>query len=255
MRPFLFIFLILTSTLQLTAQDNMSEPTGKVVDLSGHSQAGPAPYEKAANAIKDELTARYRNANGVTSLPDVFNELGALSGFGCQMAIREGFIKPGIVTEDKAFVVVRTKDGGKYFFGDFLNAPLLAEGQISVWSLVAGAAQKSGAKELPSVQEIVAYNAKTLGTKDFGVPRIPEQYRSQQLPIDVLKKDWPAMEKLLKDYQVDPKFFGWTFALAAQYLIQNNKDTFDPKMAASIVMEAALPMSKIDPAIIGVEPN
>jgi hypothetical protein len=225
-----------------------------VGDIGGHSTNGPASFEKAASAITDILVARYSDGNGATNFADVFNALGALAGFGCQMAVREAFIKPGIVTLDKAFVVVTTKDGGKYFFGDWLNTPLLSEenGQVSVWSLVGAASQAAGAKALPDVLEIVEYNAKTLGTKDFGIPRVPEQYRSRELPIDILKKDWPAMQKLLVDYQVDPRVWGWTFAQAAQNLILKNKDDFDPGAAAKIVMEAALPMSKIDPATLPV---
>jgi len=220
--------------------------------IGGHGTNGPASFEKAAGAINDIYLARYTNANGDPDFPNVFNALGALAGFGCQMAIREAFIKPGIVPADHAFVVVTTKDGGKYFFGDFLNDPLLNEkkGSISVWSLVGAAAQSAGAKEVPDPLEIVAYNAKTVGTKDFGIPRVPEQYRSRELPIDILRSDWPPMQKLLEDYQVDPRVWGWTFALAAQNLILTNKDTFDPAAAAKIVMEAALPMSKIDPATL-----
>jgi len=249
----MLILLLSTHSLLMTAQNNSADH--KIAGSSAGSplKKEPAPFEKAADAIGNLISVRYRNNHDGINSAAAFNALGALAGFGCQMAIREGFIKPGTMSEDKAFVIFRTTDGQRYFFGDFLNGCLFQEeGKISVWSLVAGAAQKAGAKQLPDVEEIVAYNAKTLGTRDFGVPRVPEQYRSSEMPIDVLKKDWPTMQKLLTDYQVRPIFWGWTVALAAQHLIEKNKEVFDPGMAAKITMEAALPMSKVDPATIGV---
>jgi hypothetical protein len=101
------------------------------------------------------------------------------------MAIREGFVKPGLLPESKAFTVVGLKDGRKYFFGDVINACLFEgpQGRITVWALVDGAAQRSGAKTLPNMADIAGYDTKVLGSKDFGVPRVPEQYRSPELPM------------------------------------------------------------------------
>lgn len=216
----------------------------------------PAPFEKAAQAIKSDFLSHYRNAQGLVCFPDVFMALGSLAGFGCQMSIREGFIKTGAISEDKAFVVVKMKDGETYFFGDFLNIPLLGgeKNQISVWGLVAGAAQQAGAKDLPDVREMVAYNARVLGTEAFGVPRVPQEYRSKVLPRDVLRKSWFAMQKLLTEYEVDPRFWGWTFALAGRYAILESKDSFAPEMAVKIMMESALPMSKVNPATLAPAP-
>lgn len=214
-----------------------------------------APHEKAALAINDYFVKRYRSQSGTIDFASVLNALGALAGFGCQMAVREGFIKTGRITEEEAFVVVETKSGEKYFWGDFLNSPLLAtdRDQISVWSLVAGAAQSAGAKMLPEVETIIKHNAETVGSEAFGIPRVPTKFAAQELPILVLKKYWPMMQKLLNDNKVDAKFWGWTFALASQYIIYGNRAALDPSMAAKIVMEAALPMSKIDPASLVIK--
>jgi hypothetical protein len=211
----------------------------------------PAPFEVAAHAIRDDLLARYRTASGAPDLAGVFNVLGALAGFGCQMAVREGLVKTGLVPQDKAFAVVETKDGGKYFFGAVLDSCLIGggQGQISMWTLVAGAAQSAGAKELPNIKEIAGRDARTLGSAEFGVPQVPERYRTN-LPLAVLKKEWPQAQAVLLADKVDPKFWGWTFALAAQHLILAHKDDFDPAAAATIVVEAAMPMSKMDPAVI-----
>jgi hypothetical protein len=220
------------------------------------AQQRPSPEVQAAVSIAEIFVDRYRDDDGATNFADVFNALGALAGFGCQMAIREGFIKSGAITEQKAFIIVQTKDGGRYYFGDFLNAPLLGNGSaISVWSLIAEGAQRAGATALPDIREIADNDAKTVGTRDFGIPRVPERYRSAELPIDIVKKNWPAMQARLQREEIDPRFWGWTFALAAQHLMVDNRDRVDPAMAAKIVMEAAIPMSKIDPATIGIGRN
>ena len=62
------------------------------------------------------------------------------------------------------------------------------------------------------------------------------------------------MQELLVRYGVKPLFWGWTFAQAAQYLILRNKDAFDPAVAATIAMEAAISMSKIDPRDVSESP-
>lgn len=239
MKKFLLVLMLLASALPAWAQGT----------------AAPAPavpgYEAAANAIVDNMTLLYGDSRG-PNLENVFNVLGALAGYGCQMAVREGIVKPGLLPEEKAFIVYTAPNGERYFFGNFINASLLGNEKIktSVWSLIAEAAQQAGAKELPDIQELAAHTLKTVGTKDFGVPRVPPKYHSGLLPVDALKKNWLPMQKILVANQVDPKLWGWTFALAARKLILKNKDSFDPAMAAKILMEAAMPMSKIDPATI-----
>ena len=63
----------------------------------------------------------------------------------------------------------------------------------------------------------------------------------------------PAVSEALGRHEHKPLFWGWTFALAAQYLLRN-KDAFDPAVAATIAMEAAISMSKIDPRDVSEGP-
>jgi len=200
--------------------------------------------------------SRYRQEDKTLSLVSVFNALGALAGFGCQSAVREGFIKPGLIPEDKAFITIRTKDGGCYFFGDLLNILLLGNAQncFSVWSLVAGAAQHVGTTDFFDIQEIATHNAKNVGTEEFGIPKEIEKYEITEKPLDILKRDWPTMQELLHTYAVNPKNWGESFALAAQYLILKNEGDIVPVPAVRIIMEAAMPMPKIDPDLLVVTP-
>jgi hypothetical protein len=165
------------------------------------------------------------------------------------MAIREAFIKTGKVPESRAFVVVGAQDGKKYYFGDFLNQPLLNTNQISVWTLVAGGAIKAGAtaNSLPDMTEILKYNARTVGSQEFGIPQLPKDHFPKELPGLALCSTWHDVEAIQKKYQIDPRFWGWIPAEAAQNVIIHYKNRIEPSLAAKIVMEAALPMSKVDP--------
>ena len=175
--------------------------------------------------------------------------LGAMAGFGCQIAIREGLIKTGKLPLEKAFVVAKTNDGGTYYFGDQLNQPLL-EAPMSVWAQVAGAVQHVG-KPVPDIHDIVRFVSSTVGGPEFGTLRVPEDHQPRETPLQSLQKQWAPAYKLVKSQTGDPLFTGWYFALAAQKLIVEGKDVIDATMAGQIVMESAVAMAKIDPAVIG----
>lgn len=216
---------------------------------------GPPLNQNAANAatvIDKVFQLKYLGTDGVIDYPAVYNTLGALAGFACQMTIREGFVAKGIISEDKAFVVLKLKDGRRYFYGDNLNAFLFGDNgfKYSVWSLVAGAAQRNGAKQFPDLREIAEYNAQVLGSEKFGVPRIPGQYRSKELPVEAVAKYWPDLLNIFKQEKVDPVIWSATIAFAIQTMMLQNSSKLDPEITLKIVMEAAVPMSKIDPETV-----
>lgn len=210
------------------------------------------PYDVAATAIRDLVMKRYAGEKYSHRIEDLLTALGADAGYGCQMGIREGFIKLGIVQEKRAFVILGAKDGRKYYFGELLNGCLMNRSKakqgasITVWSLIAGAAQHAGADRYPDVEEIQRFTAQSAGLSSFGIPRLPKEHAPDELPIDALRATWPHIQKLLIAHAVDPRFWGWVCATAAQRVILQNKKSLDPSMAAKIFMESALPMSRID---------
>src|SRR3954462_13924277 len=92
--------------------------------IKGKATGSPAPHERAAAAIIEMLVATYRKSDGTIDYASIYSALGSFSGFGVQMANRETLVNPGKVAEDKAFVVVKTKYGKTYCFGDLLNGGL-----------------------------------------------------------------------------------------------------------------------------------
>lgn len=184
----------------------------------------------------------------------ILTAVGALAGFAAQHGIWEAVVKPGKMAIQQAFVVVETRSGEAYFFGDFLNNILATEKPqyLSVWRIISGAAKAMGAAELPDLVPIFKHSAETVGTAQFGIPNLPDGHTPAMLPRDALIRFWPQCLKLLK-VGADPMTCAIDVATAAEQLMLSMKGQIDPTLAARIVMEAAIPMSKIDPLTVPKE--
>jgi hypothetical protein len=176
--------------------------------------------------------------------------VGALGGFAAQQAIWEGMVKPGLLTKEKAFTVARTTSGEEFYFGDAINMALASTSPkvASFWSLVAGGAQSAGARQLPDIAEIFKNSAETVGTEAFGIPRLPPQYMPKPTPRRALNECWPHVHAMLK--ATPPGTWAMQLGVVAQRMIVEMKDVVPPEMAAKILMEAAVPMSKVDPKTV-----
>lgn len=207
--------------------------------------------QKVASELVEMVFAELADAKGV-QVETALATLGALAGFSAQMALREAVIKTGKMPEDKAFTIVKTKDGKTYYFGELLNEGLFANkpGALSFYSLVGGAAQQSGAKELPNVQDIAAHVARTVGSDSFGIPRLPPGHMPKKPTIELLDKFWNPVRNFLVVNVQAPLHWPLVIGLAAQKVIVMAKGAIDPAIAARIVMETAIPMAKVDPATV-----
>jgi hypothetical protein len=212
------------------------EERRKEAPLIGAVLGGKEVCQRLIEAMKD--------AKGV-HVESLLSALGSLAGFSCQMSIRAENPAAG----DSVFVVVGGADGRNYFFGDRLNQPL-AESQYSVWGLTAGKAQGLGCVELPDFNEIFGYVASTVGGDRFGMPRIPEGHRPSDLPLNYLKAIWPGIMPVASRFCARPSEWPILFGIAIQEVMMMGKGVVDPKLATIIVMECAVPMSKIDPELV-----
>jgi hypothetical protein len=192
----------------------------------------------------------YRDPHGI-SAETILSAVGALAGFAAQEAIWEGMVRTGKMSAAQALVSVKTKTGETYYFGDFLNMVLAStkEGQLSIWRLVGSAAAKAGAKSLPKLEPAFARCAQTVGTAEFGKPQLPANLLLKELPRESLQH-WPAIKAILLAEKVQPLFWPFEIAAAAQKLIVQAKDAIPADIGAWIVMQSAIAMSKIDPKTI-----
>lgn len=218
-------------------------------NFPGHS---PTPDEIARTLAKLKLAGSEVYQRTVKSLQDprgvhiesVLSCLGAFAGYACQFGIRKLAARPGSNTSGNGMRIVQGKDGMNYYFGDALNAPLL-ESPFAIWSLVAGCVQNLG-KPLPDVNDIFKHVAGTVGGPQFGIPRIPEEHRPGDLPLNYLKAGWQRILPVAWEFCEQAMHLPIVFGFAIQDAIGAGKDVLDPTLAATIAMESAVPMSKVD---------
>ena len=207
----------------------------RVNPLAGAQVGAKAVFQRLLEGMADE--------KGVHT-ESLMCALGALAGYACQASLRAQALAANMA-ETAAFNVVGTADGKQYFFGDPLNN-LLANSQFSVWALAGGAAQHNGAKDLPDLSEIFQYTSSVVGGPEFGIPRVPEQHRAVDLPLNFLKIIWPELFGTVKQFCPDPAGWPILYGFAIQEAMDAGKAVLDPAMALKIVMESAVPMSKVD---------
>lgn len=184
-----------------------------------------------------------KNEKGV-HVESLLCALGALAGYACQAGLRILAIS-NKQSGDAPFIVMTTDDGKRYFYGNPLNG-LLAESQYSVWNIAGGAAQEAGCKNMPDIQGIFKHVTGTVGNANFGLPRFPEGHNAGDTPINYLKTFWPISFPIIRKYCSGPQEWHILFSLAIQQGIHAAKEILSPDIAFLIVMESAVPMSKVD---------
>jgi hypothetical protein len=196
-----------------------------------------------AKEVFQRLLDGMKDSKGV-HVESLLTALGALAGYACQANLRAQALAKGM-PETAPFRVIGTKNGKQYFFGDPLNNAL-AGSQHSVWSLVGGAAQHAGAKDFPDLNEIFQHTSSVLGSEQFGIPRVPDNHKPAGTPLNYLKAFWPALFPTVKLFCPNPVDWPILYSLAIQEAIYAGKEAVDPGLAFRIVMESAIPMSKVD---------
>jgi hypothetical protein len=242
------------------------DPTGAAIGLQpahddlSSEHAVPLAADDLSSTLLTWLTGELREGKHVQH-EAVLCALGALSGYAAQQAIREAVVKPGKLSLDQAFVVIETRSGEVFFFGDLLNAVIVSKdaaqggaresGHASIWKIVSSAGYEAGALNLPDVTDMIKHCAATVGSQDFGIPRVPEAHMPEIMPREALSRFWHAARRKLTGSE--PMSWPLHLALAAHKLIVDIKDQVRPDIAVQIVMEAAVPMSKIDPVTLPKE--
>jgi hypothetical protein len=197
---------------------------------------------QAAREVLGLVMSALKDSRGI-HLETLFCALGALAGRACQESVRARALAEG-KPADAYFEVITTQDGNRFYFGDALNQPL-AEDRVSIWSLLAGAATHDGAKNLPDLNEIFAHNARVLGTAQFGVPRLPPEHPVQGQPQEYALKLWPLVRAVVAEFAGEPRMWPVAIGLACQELMAQTRGNIPPGVVVRIVMESAIPVSKI----------
>jgi hypothetical protein len=243
----------------------------------------PAPWgpgdDAAANqaigSLRNFLLSALKTERGIQA-ETLLVAAGALTGYATIHAVFEAYLKRGraqvgdaeAASTGKAIVEVKGKDGQTYYFGDLINSFLAASaGPVSrpffVWGYLAGVAINAGVPpaELPDLNEMFKHAASTVGTPEFGVPRMPANLKPMLTPRQAVDRLWPAVRTALaridgpgaQGRAIDVEHWPIICAIATQQLIGQTKGVMDMKVALRLVMESAIAMSKIDPRSVRQE--
>jgi len=112
--------------------------------------------------------------------------------------------------------------------------------------------------ELPDINEMFQRATSTLGTPDFGIPRMPAHLKPILTPRQAVERLWPAVRTLLsrtdgpgtQGRALDVEHWPIVCAVVTQQLINQVKGVLDVKAALRMAMESAIYMSKIDPKTV-----
>jgi hypothetical protein len=170
--------------------------------------------------------------------------MGAVAGYACQASVRALAVAKGL--HETAFLIILQAKGTKepYYFGDKLDKPF-TDDKYSLWGIVAAGVQNAGGDTSLDLKEIFHHTKTSIGKDDFGIPRLVEGYMPQQLPIDYVKTLWPGLKPLVATFCPNPEQWPMLIGLCIQEFILKNQDTIDPHLALRIVMESAIPMSRV----------
>jgi hypothetical protein len=199
-----------------------------------------------AEELVQRLLIGMKTERGV-HIESLLGVLGSLAGFCSIDSILKQVTATNRSTRDCGIADVETVDGGHYYFGTPINE-LLAGSDLSLWALVAGIINHLGSQDYPDFAEISGHVVKTLGGPEFGHPRIAEEHKPSDLPINYVRSLWPRVLPLVEQRVPLLHERVTLFGFAAQSVIQMGKDVIPASTAGKLVMECAVPMSKLDPA-------
>ncbi len=195
-----------------------------------------------------EYTQRSFFRKPAPSVPSMLNAVGACAGFAAQAAVWHELVLESKRNPGDFLVYATTKSGEIFFFGDAINLFLFGTMPDRLSFLSVAGAALSSASELPDIAELARHVSQTLGGEAFGRPRVPPSVELAELPKAALTKTWRKAAHILQNRRASewPALLG----AAAVRIISSNKGLLSPPAALRILLEAAVPMSKLSPTTV-----
>lgn len=215
----------------------------------------------AVGHIRENLMAFLKNERGIHA-ETLMVAVGALAGHA---ALHAAFAVASAQPAKASLVTLGTSDGSTFYAGDTLNAFLVPENPeiASLWGMIAATAAAAGVPqaEVPGYTDIFQRAVRTIGTPDFGKVNAPAEHTPGGTPRQLLDAFWPAIRKLLTwsnptladGRSLSPRYWPFVFGIVAQQYIDMTKGMLDPRLSVRLIMEAAVPMSKVDPKTVPQE--
>jgi hypothetical protein len=195
----------------------------------------------------DEYTSR-SSPHTRDPVPLILNALGACAGFAAQVAVWRDLVLPAKRNPGDFFVYTTAKSHEIFLFGEAINQFLLSTMPDRLSFLNLAAASLRNASELLDIPELLAHVINSMGTDHFGRPRTPPSVDLPELPRDALTRTWGKATRILEEHRPGewPALLGAT----AYNIVTSHRKSLAPSMAVKILLEAAVPMSKLNPATV-----
>jgi hypothetical protein len=181
-------------------------------------------------------------------MPLTLNALGACAGFAAQLSVWRELILPKSRNPGDYLMYATTTSNEIFFMGEAINQFLFATpvGRLSFLSMAA--ASLSNPAELCDIPDLLRHVVGSMGSDTFGRPRLPPSVSLTELPRDALRRIWPRLADVLRDHR--PAEWPVLLGAAANRIIYTNRTRLAPPVAVRMLLEAAVPMSKLDPATV-----
>ena len=253
------------------------EPQTRPFVLPWKGSDDEVPVNIAIGSLRESMLAWLKTERGV-HLETLLCSIGALAGFAAQTAAFRRVetrdfpgADPKMATAAMAehlrnanlMVVANAKSGEAFYFGDLINGYIVPQptNAYALWNFVAAAAIETGLPpaELPDCRGMFQFIAQSVGSPEFGVPRVAKEHQPQLAPRAALNLFWPRARFILtredgpgpaKGRHVPPNYWPLVIDLVAWQCLLMSKGKLDPKIAVALLMESAIAMSKVDPKTV-----
>jgi hypothetical protein len=195
-----------------------------------------------------EYTPRSLFFKKTASIPAMLNAVGACGGFAAQVAVWRELVLPSNRNPGEFLVYANTKSKETFFFGEAINQFLFATPPDRLSFLSVAGAALSSPSELLDIAELAGHVADSLGTEGFGRPRIPPSVDLPELPRDALTRTWGKVARILQTHR--PAEWPAVLGAVALNIIDTKRKALAPPVAIRILLEAAVPISKLNPATV-----
>lgn len=199
-------------------------------------------------ALVEFFRREYGAADGgddTGALPAMLVAIGACGGFAAQHAVWLEFVTMQRRNPGDFLAFARDQSGRRYYLGDAINHFLFltARNRLSFLSLAgSGVSDRS---DVPDQIEVCRHVATTLGTDQFGIPRLPEGWQIHELPQAALGRCWTHVSSILRPLR--PAEWPALMGAVAAKVLAPHAQRLGYAGPLKLLFESAVPMSRFDP--------
>ncbi len=175
--------------------------------------------------------------------------MGACAGFAAQVAVWRELILPRNRNPGDFLVGFATPQSSEILcFGEAINQFLFSTGRDRLSFLSLAAVGLTNASQLPDIGELLRHVSQSIGTDSFGTPRVLPVVKLSELPRAALARTWGKTAQILESSR--PSEWPALLGATVHTVTRANRKLLAPQIALKIALEAAAPMSKLNPATV-----